>query len=135
MATLESLMLGHEAVRWLSNVRSNLRENAAAYKIAAARVGADLTKIAAVMTADATEILKTIEAVNGIAGDATKRAKLSEFLTVFGITIAQANGAVTELKNATTALRDAAKTSKVEIDTASDAVLSAVAEFTLPKRV
>lgn len=133
-ASLESMMLGFEAVRWLSNVRRNLRENAAAYKVQAAVQGADLTKIAAVMTADATELLKTIAAVKDIASTPARRTKLTDYLTIFGVTLANANAAVTELENAAVALRDASKTTKAQIDAAADAVLSSVTSHDLPVR-
>lgn len=135
MATPESAILGMECLRWLSNVRANLRDNATAYKAQAAVVGADLTKLAGVMTADATELLKTIAAIETIAADATKRAKLVECLSVFSITLGTANSDVTELKNAAVALRDAVKTTKAEIDTAANAVLANVRSYELPKRI
>jgi hypothetical protein len=134
MATMESLILGFRAVEWLSQVRRNIRQNAQEYKAQAALPGANFAAIGAVMTADAQELLKTIHGIEDIASVPTRRTKLVEFLTVFGITLQQENAVLTELENAAEALRDATKTTKAQIDAASDAVLAAVANYDLPSR-
>lgn len=137
MATLEAIILGHECVRWLSNVRQDLRENAKSYKQQADLPGADLARLAAVMTADGAELLKTIKGVenqtDAVLAPAA-RTLVSDFLTTFGENIATLDAAITELKQASRGLRDAPKTTVPEIKAAANDVLAAVADYKVPRR-
>ena len=137
MATLEAIILGHECVRWLSNVRQNLRDNAKAYKQRADVVGADLAALAATMTADGAELLKTIKGVedqtDAVLAPAA-RALVTDFLATYGETIVTLDSAITELKQAARGLRDASKTTIPEIKAASNAVLAAVTDYKVPRR-
>ena len=112
MATLEAIILGSECVRWLSNVRANLLDNAKSYKQQANIPGADLTMLATVMTADGAELLKTIKGVEDQTGivNVDGRALVVSFLGVYGADVASLDAAITELKQASRGLRDAPKT-------------------------
>jgi len=137
MATLEAIILGHECVRWLSNVRQNLRDNAKAYKQQADVVGADLARLAAIMTSDGSELLKTIKGVedqtDAILAPAG-RALVGDFLATYGESITTLDSAITELKQAARGLRDASKKTIPEIKSASNAVLAAVTDHKVPRR-
>lgn len=134
MATMESAMLSMEVLRWASNVRRNMRDNAQAYK-AQLVGGTAVAEVATVMTDDAGEYLKTIGGLQQILGTPESKAKLIDGLSVYSIDITETEAEFATLETASIAQRDAPKKTAAEINTAADAVLAAVAPYELPQRL
>lgn len=126
MAALENFMLMLQTAQNLQGLRKDMRGNAVAYK-AQVTAGRPIADIAAVMNGDADQYLIRLGWMDRFLIVGAPRTKLLAGLSVIGATGQEMLDYYNEMKTASQNLRAAAKTTGAEINTASDAVLAAVA--------
>ena len=125
MATLEEHALARDTIQNLEGLRRDMRRNALGYKTDTASGRVPLAQLAIVIGQDATEYLRRLGWQDRV-DTGTIRVKLSNGLSALSVTIQDVLGAVTELRAATIALRNAPKMTTVEIDAAADGVLNSI---------
>lgn len=133
MATFETVNLATQVCAWVSNVRSNIRGNAAAYK-AALLAGRTPAQVAAVANADAAQYIQTLNGLQVYADDPTRRARLLDALAVFSIDQAAVAAEFGALRSAAVGQQNAAKTTANQINNMADAILAGLPSHDLPSR-
>ena len=135
MASFEGVQAALESIRWLSNVRRDIRANAAIYKTLAAGGKATAEQLAALIATDASEMTKTVAAIETLVADPKAWTEIEKVLSIFGLGQADLDAVIAELKDALAALSAVDVKSTADAVAAADAVDGAVADYALPKRI
>lgn len=134
MATIETDKLAERVLYYFERTRSNLRSNAARYKLMLL-AGRTVAEVAAVALSDANLYILNLGKIKTIDDTPARRTKLVDGLTARGITITDVRNEYTTLRAAAVAQRDAPKTTAAEINAMADATLAAVAEYDMPDQM
>lgn len=110
----------------LIGLQRDMAENAVSHKAMATAQDPDLATLQTFVSDCAAEYLRRLQWVIDIRNNPTRRQRLLDILASFGWTEQEITDLVQGLRQAAVALRDASKTTYVEIITACDAVTSAV---------
>lgn len=128
MATREELLIAQDTLSWLNAVQRDLRKNATAYIAAiAANPRTILTpQLGAYVHGDANAMGAVLDRMNVFFQDATRKQKLVNGLTFYGITWATISSDWTVGRNACTAQAAADVSTDAAITNAANATLAAV---------
>ena len=140
MATFEEVNLAQQVVQTLADMRQDMRRNAERYKVrvnltAAQRAGATKEEIEAATSQnvrdEALGYLRRLRLIKNLFDVPPDRTKLLNGLTVLKLGTTEAQAIHDALLPPAIAQRDAARTTKAEIEAAADAILADVAEDTV----
>jgi seryl-tRNA synthetase len=133
MATFEDYEVGEAALRFLRNVRKDLRTNVQLYREHLAR-GATVEDVARLAEADAQQNLITIAAVQALDDSPEDQRRLTTGLACFGIDADTLRAEIAELRTVATAQVDAPKDRAEDIAAMAAAIESAVPAPRVPTR-